>query len=388
MVDPDKRQVDRLWDDFQVLMDYGEAVEAAVDSLDRLSPAFGKTAVPAGIIGSLKSFFGAGTEVYENNRKRILIIASNMSKPDRDQLYDELVVDKWKKDIGNADDFWEKLQRGELDDKASTLYKNFYDGANAYLNPFTQLANDKNLTPGMMLAKDGINLCNKGMDVIIESGKMIVPGLDRAADLLEEGNDYYEKVEKMVDKPMDAVVDEFKSRAAGKFADMVDIDSRLDPEAAGKYLKMVAELTLGSDDTQDLIEKGIDAGIAKITSTDGSFTPDIVIAENRQAGEGLPDYIIGIGNYVRNAQAYIMTLPPGNWDISAKEHTGNSAAPAVISVQAHQESAVDVSGSVTEFETGVLDSLLEIINSNDYLYPHIYFYDPGKRSVFTCTKIR
>ncbi|MDD3716472.1 MAG: hypothetical protein PHT46_05120 [Candidatus Marinimicrobia bacterium] len=377
VADPDKNSIDKLWDDFQVLMEYGVSVEAAVDSLENLPPPFGKAAVPAGIISSLKSFFDAGSEVYENNRKRLLLIASNMSKTDRDQLYEELVIDKWKREIGTADEFWSKLQNGDLDDKASTLYKNFYDGANAYLNPFTQLANDKNLTPGKMLAKDGINLCEKGMDVIVESGKSIVPGLEKASDLLEEGKDFYEKVEKITDKPMDAVVDEIKSRAAGKLADMIDIDSRLDPEGAGKYVKMVAELTLGSDDTQELIENGIDAGIAKISSSDGTVKTDYAIAENRDPAAGLPDYIIGIGNYVRNTQAFIMTLPSGDWDISAKEFTGKSSVPAVISVQAQQEATVDVSGAEIEYETGVLDSLLGIINDYNYLYPHIYLNDPG-----------
>ena len=350
--EPTKAQLDLLIEEFNELMTYTAAVEAAVDTIDAMANDLSKTPLAkstarAGLLSALKDFFSAGSEVNENNRKRIIMIASNMSQADRDQLYDELVIGKWQRDIGTSSEFWAKLQNGDLDDKASTLYKNFYDGANSLLNPFTGLANDKNLTPGKMLAKDGMNLCNKGMDVVLETGKTIVPGLGQATDILDAGKDYYEKAEKMVDKPMEFLSDEIKSRGAAYVAGIIDIDSKLDSEGAGKYVKTIAELTLGSDDPQELIEKGIDAGIARIKSTDNSIKTDIVIAENKQPGAGLPDYIFGIGTYAQEANEFILNLPSGNWGITAKDNIGYSSTPVTVAVVTQQESTVDVVASDT-----------------------------------------
>lgn len=72
-----------------------------------------------------------------------------------------------------------------------------------------------------------------------------------------------------------------------------------------------------------------------------------------------------------------MTLPSGDWDITAKEFTGKSSLPAVITVQPQQVATVDVSGAEIEYETGVHDSLLKIINDYNYLYPYIYLKDSG-----------
>ncbi|MCF7833118.1 MAG: hypothetical protein K9N05_06050, partial [Candidatus Marinimicrobia bacterium] len=253
--------------------------------------------------------------------------------------------------------------------------------ANAYLNPFTGLANDKNLTPGKILAKDGMNLCNKGMDVVLETGKAIVPGLGQATDIIDAGKDYYGKAEKMVDKPMEFLADEIKSRGAAYIAGIIDIDSRLDSEGAGKYVKTIAELTLGSDDPQELIERGIDAGIARIKSTDNSIKADIVIAENKQPGAGLPDYIFGIGTYAQEANEFIMNLPSGNWDITAKDNIGYSSVPVSVTVVTQQESTVDVAVSDTSSTSGdpkqgppTLEDILDSLNMDFSDKPMIHFY--------------
>lgn len=391
--EPSDAQINFLWDEFEHLMSYSDAVIAAVDSLENLSSdALGKPAVSLSIFGALKSFFGAGKEVNVNNRKRLLLIASNMNQTDRDQLYEELVIDNWKNEIGTASDFWTKLQNGDLDDKASTLYKNFYDGSNALLNPFTGLANDKNLTPGQMLAKDGIDLCNKGFDVVLETGKIVVPGLGEATDLLEAGKDFSEKAQKMVDKPLDAIADEIKSRAAQKIVGMTSVGEVFNSEGVGTYVKILAETTLGSDDPQELVEdaidKGIDYGIARISSSDASVTTDVAIAKNQQPGPGLPEFIIGVGTYAQQANEFLLKLPAGNWDITTRENTGQKGSTVTTTVSTQQAIIVDVvadtsstpndsTGTPTDTtvvkdpETLLLEEVLDSLNMRPYITQRI-----------------
>jgi hypothetical protein len=391
--EPTEAQVNFLLDEFEHLMSYSDAVIAAVDSLENLSSdALGKSAVSSSIFGALKSFFGAGKEVSVNNRKRLLLIASNMNQADRDQLYEELVIDKWKNQIGTSGEFWTKLQNGDLDDKASTLYKNFYDGSNALLNPFTGLANDKNLTPGQMLAKDGINLCNKGFDVVLETGKIVVPGLSQATDLLDAGKDFVDKAEKMVDKPLDFIADEVKSRASQKVVGMTGVGELFNADGVGTYVKILAETTLGSDDPQELVEdainKGINYGVAKITSTNGSVNTDIAIAKNQQPGPGLPEFIIGVGTYAQKTNEFLLKLPTGNWGITSRANTGQTSTSTTTTVITQQAITVDVAADtsstpgdstgtpsdttvIKDPETLLLEAVMDSLNMKPYITQRI-----------------
>ncbi|MFA6617595.1 MAG: hypothetical protein WCT23_00805 [Candidatus Neomarinimicrobiota bacterium] len=344
--EPKQDEIDYLWNMFYHVLNYSDEVDAAVDTLIAMANEDGmplaKGSVSSSVFGALADFFGVGKGVFVKNRKRILLIASNMTKTDRDQLYNELVIDTWQSEIGTADEFWAKLQNGDLDDKASTLYKNFYDRSNVLLNPFTYYADQSNLTPGKTMSKDGMELCNKGLDVVIETAGTIIPGLSKAKDLYDDGKDLLEKSKKMVDKPLDAIADEIKSRAIGKVSGMVDVDNYFDPEGAGKYVKILAEVSLGTDDPDELVEKGIDYGIAKLTSSDKSIKPDYAIAKNKQPSVGIPEFIIAVGNMGRNANEFIMNLPSGNWDITAKDRDGQSSGTESTPVTSQQETTVDV----------------------------------------------
>ena len=380
--EPKESEINYLWDMFFEVLSYADDVDAAVDTLLALALEDGlplaKSNATTSIFGALADFFGTGKGVHVKNRQRLLLIASNMNKADKDQLYEELVIDKWKDEIGTADEFWAKLQNGTLDDKASTLYKNFYDGSNSLLNPFTALANDKNLTPGQTLSKDGLELCNKGLDVVIEAAGTIVPGISKAKDIIDDSKDLIDKTKKMVDKPLDAIADEIKSRAISKVSGMADVDTYFDPEGAGKYVKILAEVSLGTDDPDELVEKGINYGIAKLKSPDKSITPDYAIAKNTNPTTGIPDFIIGVGNYVQQTQEFIMNLPSGNWNITAKDNKGKSSMTVSTPIISQQEKSLNITSN-NETESNYLDSITAILETMPYMNIYLNF---GEKSIY------
>ncbi|MCF7833119.1 MAG: hypothetical protein K9N05_06055 [Candidatus Marinimicrobia bacterium] len=387
--EPQKGEIDYLWDMFFEVLSYADDVDAAVDTLLTMEIEDGmplaKLSATSTIFGALADFFRSGVSVNVKNRQRILLIASNMTKMEKDELYNELVIDTWQSEIGTADEFWAKLQNGTLDDKASTLYKNFYDGSNSLLNPFTGYANDKNLSPGKALSKDGLELCNKGLDVVIEAAGTIVPGISKAKDIIDDSKDLLEKTKKMVDKPLDALADEVKSRAIGKISGMVDVDNYFDPDGAGKYVKILAEVSLGTDDPDELVEKGINYGIAKIKSSDKSIKPDYAIAKNTSPTTGIPDFIIGVGNYVQQTQEFIMNLPGGNWDITAKDKSGQTSGTVTTPITSQQESTVDVvvvnsnttqqdSLDISEIDFSKCTHWRLYLDLGDYVFTIPYYY--------------
>jgi hypothetical protein len=370
--EPTIDELDELWDEFNVLMSYTDAVEAAVDTLealenDPLAKGFNKTLVSSGVVSSLFEFFGAGSDVSKNSRNRILTIISNMPQSEKTELFNDMLRTKWRREFSDENDFWTKLQNGEIDDKASQIYNDFYGGSfTSDNNTFGTLALDKNLTPGKIFVKEGAKLVEKGAAVIVETAKAATP-LGAGIDVVEAGKKWWEKGEKLVDKPMDLVKDEIKERIAGKIAGIVDVDGALDAvgigEGAGTAVKTLMDASIGTSDTQELIEKGIDWGMAKISSPDKSIDPEIVVAENQNPGLGLPDIILGVGNYVNQIGETLLTLPEGDWDITARDAWGQTNTPSTTTIVAQQETQVDI--SISSNDDVVAGDSLDI-NSLDF----------------------
>ena len=347
--EPTMNELNDLWDEFNVLMSYTDAMEAAIDTLealenDPLAKGFNKSLVSSGVVSSLFDFFRGGKAVSENSRKRILMITSNMPQSEKTELFNDMLRTKWRNEFSDENDFWTKLQNGEIDDKASQIYNDFYGGSfTSDNNTFGTLALDKNLTPGKIFVKEGAKLVEKGAAVIVETAKAATP-LGAGIDLVEAGKKWWEKGEKLVDKPMDLVKDEIKERITGKLAGMIDIDGVVDAaglgEGAGTAVKALMDATIGTSDTQELIEKGIDWGTAKISSPDKSIIPEIVVAEKQGIGGGLPDIILGVGNYINSAGELLLTLPAGNWDITPRDKFGASNAEPAVIITAQEETDV------------------------------------------------
>jgi len=187
-------------------------------------------------------------------------------------------------------------------------------------------------------------LIKKGGTVIIEAVKTIAPPLGAGIDLVESGKKWYEKGEKMVDKPLKFVADEIKSRTAAKIAGMVDVDGLVDhagiSEGLANSAKVLMEVSIGTSDSQELVEKGIDWGVAKLSSPDKSITPEVIVAENKNPSAGLPEYIFGVGNFVNQAGETLMTLPEGDWDITPRDKHGNTNKEPAVKIEAQKETEV------------------------------------------------
>ncbi|MCK5816894.1 MAG: hypothetical protein KAH15_02710 [Candidatus Marinimicrobia bacterium] len=371
--EPTMNELNDLWGEFNVLMSYTDAVEAAIDTLeslakDPLASSFNKTLASSGVVSSLFDFFRGGKAVSENSRKRILIITSNMPQSEKTELFNDMLRTKWRNEFTDENDFWTQLQSGDIDDKASQIYNDFYGGSfTSDNNTFGTLALDKNLTPGKIFVKEGADLVEKGAAVIVETAKAATP-LGAGIDLVETGKKWWEKGEKLVDKPMDLVKDEIKERIVGKLAGMVDIDGAVDAaglgEGAGTAVKALMDATIGTSDTQELIEKGIDWGTAKISSPDKSIDPEIVVAEKQNDDGSLPNIILGVGNYINHAGELLLTLPAGDWDITARDAWGQSNTPATTTITAQQETIVAVTSSISDSTDTEEEENLDIANLN------------------------
>ncbi len=367
--DPTPAELEALYQELHNLLRLSDDVMIAAQTL---TDSLGLTPTPlsktSGIFGSLFSFFSEGAEMGERSRQRILTVVSNMTADEKAALFQNQLRDVWRNEFTDENDFWAKLQNGDLDDRTSSIFNDFYDNSDLS-NRFVSLANDDNLTPGKIFVKEGASLTEKGMDVVIEATKLATP-LGKGMDMVDEGKKWWEKAEKAVDKPLDLLGDEVKERVAGKLAGMVDIDGAVNAVGLGEKtataVKILSEISFGTDDTQELYENAIDWGIAKITSPDKSITPDVVVAENKSGGSSFPDLIFGVGNYVNNAGEMLMALPAGNWDINAMDKKGEKATTPSVTIVAQQETAVDIQMTGSLFQDVI--TRLELAN-----FINIYF---------------
>ena len=374
--EPTLRELEALHEELRNLLLYKDdvitAAQTLTDSLGLTPSPLSKT---SGIFGSLFSFFSEGAAVGERSRERILTIVSNMSNEEKNALFNNQLRSKWKNQFYDENDFWTKLQNGDLDDKTSSIYNDFYDNSDLS-NRFVSLANDRNLSPGNIFVKEGASLTEKGMDVMIEATKIATP-LGKGMDMVDEGKKWWEKAEKAVDKPLDLLEDEIKERVAGKLAGMVDIDGAVNAVGLGEKtataVKILSDISFGTDDTQELYEKAIDWGVAKISSPDKSITPDVIVAENKSGGSSFPDLIFGVGNYVNRAGEILMSLPAGNWDVTAVDKNGQNECQPRVTVTPGQETEIiyQEKDKIIKDLQAVLDSLEMDFSNKKYLY--LYF---------------
>ena len=125
-----------------------------------------------GIFSSTKEFFSWVSGSGERNRERITTIASNMTAADRSRLYNGM-RDEWKKQSKDEADFWNKLQKGDYDSSAGQIYNDFYhDGE----TEFSDLAQEKGLTPQKIVVNEGAKGVESGANVVLDATSAVVPG--------------------------------------------------------------------------------------------------------------------------------------------------------------------------------------------------------------------
>ncbi|MDD3956522.1 MAG: hypothetical protein PHG77_09105 [Proteiniphilum sp.] len=125
-----------------------------------------------GIFSSAKEFFSWVSGAGERNRERITTIASNMTAADRSRLYNGM-RNEWKSKSKNEADFWKKLEDGDYDSSAGQIYNDFYhDGE----TEFSDLAQEKGLTPQKIVVNEGAKGVESGANVVLDATSAVVPG--------------------------------------------------------------------------------------------------------------------------------------------------------------------------------------------------------------------
>ena len=119
-------QIDKLFESLYGLAEYKADVESAIAVIE--SDAVAKSAGLESIEGlakSMRDLIAWMPGSAARSRNRILKVASNMSESERTFLYNNL-RDHVKAELKDENDYWKKLQDGDLDYKAPVMFNDFH----------------------------------------------------------------------------------------------------------------------------------------------------------------------------------------------------------------------------------------------------------------------
>lgn len=121
---------------------------------------------------AITDFFIWASGIGKRQRERAIIVASNLSAKERTKLYNGLLPEL-KNKAKNETDFWNKLQKGELDTSAPRIYEGFYHNGET---EFYEVAHEKGLTIGKIVVEEGTEGLEHGSAVIIDTASDLIPG--------------------------------------------------------------------------------------------------------------------------------------------------------------------------------------------------------------------
>ena len=166
-----KTEFSKFFAELEELNKEADKYVAAIQQLES-SGVLQRPTLTRGIFSSAKEFFSWVSGAGERNRERITTIASNMTAAERSKLYNGM-RDEWKNKSKNEADFWNKLQKGDYDSSAGQIYNDFYhDGE----TEFSDLAQEKGLTPQKIVVNEGAKGVESGANVVLDATSAVVPG--------------------------------------------------------------------------------------------------------------------------------------------------------------------------------------------------------------------
>lgn len=186
--DVSKAEFDLFFAELEELNSKADRFKNAISKLESTG-VLQKPTQTRGIFSSTKDFFSWISGSGERNRERITTIASNMSSSERSKLYNGL-PSTYKNEANGEADFWKKLQEGELDASAGQIYNDFYHNTDT---EFSDLAQDKGLTPQQIVVMEGAKGIETGSNVVLDATSTVVPGFDLGTKVIKVADN----VEKM-----------------------------------------------------------------------------------------------------------------------------------------------------------------------------------------------
>lgn len=359
-------QIDALLATQAELLVYEQSVSAALMRLENdLALTAGHThsgqdAAISSLGGSLARFWNWASGSGQRSRERILTVVSNYSPAQREHLYNNALREGFQ-DLGSdSEEFWLKLQDGQLDTQAPQIFNDLY-----HLDAigFGIDAQDRGLTIQKIVHREGAEGVEAGAELMVEVVKTATP-LGQGMDLAEKGLEYIEKIEQCLENPVEFIKEEVKDAVIGELTGFVDIDGLVDAEFLGEMMgeavKILTDATVSSENPDDWFAEVAGWGIGQVLDvSEQEVDSDLVVAVSTDSSQMLQVVIslLDMINNIGDKEIHI-GLPAGEWGITAVTEDGNHDS-VQVDIQDQENSVVvvntdpDAEGPGTEFALSV-----------------------------------
>ncbi|HKK82372.1 MAG TPA: hypothetical protein VJ909_08990, partial [Prolixibacteraceae bacterium] len=276
---PGDSDIDDFFEKIETLLSYEEALNEAINVLQQKSTAsynandYLLKSVMADWDWLLKyvPFKGENIEL----RNKILSKTMSMSNEQRELLFAEVRnYPAWTGNASDADDFFVKMENGDLDNSIHRLHHTFKQADNDYL----KWTDDNNLGSAQLAFDYGKEALEAGQKVMVTTVKNINPAVGKSIDILEKGNQFLEYINQaMGDKSFNQLANDANTQIAEKYA-----NSGLDDEGESTNQKtlsvvesaqLLTKTALVNSDPVSIENTDFDWGGVKLNNEDDSLIP-------------------------------------------------------------------------------------------------------------------
>lgn len=277
----------------------------------------------ASLGGALSRFWNWMSGSAKRSRERTLRVASNYTPAQRERLYNALRP-RFQAYGSDSEDFWLKLQDGDLDNAAPQIFNDLY-----HSDPdFGDDSLDRDLSIQKIVRREGAEGVEAGAELMVEVVKTVTP-LGEGMELAEKGIEYINNIGDCLEDPVEFIQDEIKNKVVGELEGFVDIDGLVDAEPLGQGLgqavKTLTDIQVGSENPADWFKEAAEWGVAQVLDlTEQEVTSDVAIAVSIDPEQALQVVIslLDAINATGDKEIHV-GLPAGDWSIAAVTEEGN-----------------------------------------------------------------
>jgi len=308
----------------------------------------GAAAPSHGVVDSARGFYEWMSGAGKRSRERIGQITSNMSEDERQELFNELKATAPESTGGAADatQFYQKLQRGELDTQASRIHNDLLltSASSTTAGRYTELAQDKGLLTKDIVVAEGRDGLEKGAKFAVDASFAALegpyPGLSKGKEYAEKTEKFLKQMETVYEDPgktgqvvSDVVSEKAKEQFKKLLGKGASDKAKDDVDLFGKTVGAFVADALGSGpdaDTEVRAAEGI--GSVLVTAKDGAVT----IALREGEGDGAEMVV-----FAPDDQNPAMELPAGDYSVRTFDEAGKELAKSKVTSEPGWEQVAD-----------------------------------------------
>lgn len=257
-------------------------------------------------------------------RNKISKNVKNLTAEQRDELFNLLAdTPAWQGGALNANEFFNKIEKGELDNSILSIHKTFQDFDSEYF----MWADQNKLKSSNLAYEYGKEGLETGEKVLVNTVKNLNPAIGTSITILDYGNKFLNYMNNSITgKTVEEYKNQIKEQVEKKFPE-TGLSQNASPEEMAtsivKSTEILSKIAQVNNNPNSIISSDFGWGGVKLSNIDNSLLPEIVFAE-RLYDDIAPNVVLCTEMFIDELNQWVIGLPEGEWDIVAINKKGEA----------------------------------------------------------------